>query len=212
MVVQDRRAARREATIREILDAAWAQCAAEGIGRLSLRRLAESVGMKAPSLYVYFESKNALYDALFADAATEFQHLYAEAISATDAEEAWRAALECYLRFAVQNPAKFQLHFQRPVPDFEPSEHSFQIARDTYALFVDSLRRGVEAGLFDESILDQRSLDLLTALSSGLASQQLSNEPNASFDEGRWTSLVPDAIDLLKLYFSPKSQDERKER
>ena len=61
----DRRAARREATKAEILDAAWALVREHGLAALALRDLAARVGMRAPSLYQYFPSKHAIYDAMF---------------------------------------------------------------------------------------------------------------------------------------------------
>jgi AcrR family transcriptional regulator len=63
----DRRAIRHAATKREILDAAWRLARERGLGGWSLRDVADAVGMRAPSLYVYFASKNALFDAMFAD-------------------------------------------------------------------------------------------------------------------------------------------------
>src|SRR5712671_561911 len=69
---RDRRAERHEATRAEILEAAWEQVRAEGLAALSLRDLARRVGMQAPSLYSYFDSKHAIYDAMFAQGAAEF--------------------------------------------------------------------------------------------------------------------------------------------
>ena len=63
----DPRAARREASLRRILDAAWELSRERGLTGWTLRDLGTAVGMRAPSLYVYFDSKNALYDALFSD-------------------------------------------------------------------------------------------------------------------------------------------------
>ncbi len=62
----DRRAARHEATKARILDAAWALAREHGLAGISLRDLAAAVDLRQPSLYSYFESKNALYDAMFA--------------------------------------------------------------------------------------------------------------------------------------------------
>ena len=70
--MRNRRAERRDATRAEILDAAWAQVRADGLAALSLRDLARSVGMQAPSLYGYFESKHAIYDAMYAQGAQAF--------------------------------------------------------------------------------------------------------------------------------------------
>ena len=61
------RSRRHEATRREILDAAWAQAEELGIAAISLREVAAAVGMRAPSLYTYFASKDAIYDAMFAE-------------------------------------------------------------------------------------------------------------------------------------------------
>src|SRR4051812_42209889 len=58
---------RREARIAEIIAAAWKLAREQGIGGLSLHALARKVGIRQPSLYAYFDSKHALYDALFAD-------------------------------------------------------------------------------------------------------------------------------------------------
>src|SRR5664279_6283442 len=64
---RDRRAERHQATRHRILHAAWALARDRGLAGWSLRDVAVEVGMRAPSLYVYFESKNALFDAMFAD-------------------------------------------------------------------------------------------------------------------------------------------------
>lgn len=63
---RDRRAERHEATKAEIIDAAWEFCRARGLAGLSMRDLARRVGMQAPSLYSYFGSKDAIYDAMYA--------------------------------------------------------------------------------------------------------------------------------------------------
>src|SRR3712207_8871758 len=70
-VVRDRRAERAEATRREILDAAWALVREEGLAALTMRDLGARVGMKAQSLYGYFPSKHAIYDAMFGEANRE---------------------------------------------------------------------------------------------------------------------------------------------
>ena len=60
-------AQRREAKVALIVAAAWDLARTHGIGGVSLHALAREVGMRQPSLYEYFDSKHALYDAMFAD-------------------------------------------------------------------------------------------------------------------------------------------------
>jgi len=64
-LTRDRRAERREAVIAEILEAAWDVARSEGLAGLSLRDVARRIGMRPPSLYWYFDSKRAIYDAMF---------------------------------------------------------------------------------------------------------------------------------------------------
>lgn len=47
-----------------ILEASWELLGEEGIEKLSMRRLADRLGIQAPSLYWYFKSKQQLYQRL----------------------------------------------------------------------------------------------------------------------------------------------------
>src|SRR3954447_3720631 len=67
----DRRARRRQESLEEILDLAAEIMTEQGVAGLSVGELARRMGIRPPSLYVYFPSKNALYDALFARGATD---------------------------------------------------------------------------------------------------------------------------------------------
>lgn len=48
----------------KILEASWELLGEEGIEKLSMRRLADRLGIQAPSLYWYFKSKQKLYQRL----------------------------------------------------------------------------------------------------------------------------------------------------
>src|SRR3954454_22798393 len=62
----DRRQRRRQESIEEVLDHAVEIMAEQGVAGLSIGEIARRMDIRPPSLYVYFPSKNALYDALFA--------------------------------------------------------------------------------------------------------------------------------------------------
>src|SRR5664280_2816824 len=70
--LRDRQAERREATRTEILEAAWDIARENGLADLTLRDVAARIGMRAPSLYSYFTSKNAIYDAMFGQAWADY--------------------------------------------------------------------------------------------------------------------------------------------
>ncbi len=177
---RDRRAERRSATQSEILEAAWGLCAANGLASLSLRDLAQQIGLKAPSLYSYFESKNAIYDAMFAQGCQQLLDGRPAHIP-SDLLDGISAIMRYFVDFCVADPVRYQLLFQRTIPGFEPSAKSFAISQNAMRLTRD---------WFAEHGLDRPEVvDLFTAVGSGIAAQQNSNEPGGD----RWTQLVDDA-------------------
>ena len=66
------REGRRQAAREAIVRAAWTLVEEEGLAGLSLRDLARCAGITTPTVYAYFESKSAIYDAMFGQAAAEF--------------------------------------------------------------------------------------------------------------------------------------------
>jgi AcrR family transcriptional regulator len=194
--VRDRRAERNAATRAEILDAAWDLVRADGLASLALRELGARVGMRAQSLYVYFPSKNAIYDAMFGSASRELLHRVTSLPSVPDPAEYLRAHARAFLAFCVEDPVRYQLLFQRTIPGFEPSPES-------YAPAVDGLEHS-RAAVRACGITDARAFDAWTAIISGLAAQQTSNEPGGD----RWLRLVDDTTEMYLAHFAPA--DRRK--
>src|SRR5947207_13757604 len=67
----DRRARRRQETIQEIVDIAIDVMTEHGVNGLTLAEVARRLGVQTPSLYKYFPSIGAVYDALFKRAASK---------------------------------------------------------------------------------------------------------------------------------------------
>src|SRR3954451_20455862 len=93
----DRRQRRRLETIEEIVDVAVEVMTEHGVGGLSLGEVARRMGMRTPSLYVYFASKNAVYDAVFARGWRSVHAATADEHADTDRAVRSRADLEPYL-------------------------------------------------------------------------------------------------------------------
>jgi AcrR family transcriptional regulator len=187
---RDRRTERRQATRDEILDAAWELVRRHGLSALSLRDLAQVVGMKAPSLYSYFDSKNAIFDAMFAQGAQAYLEQEAQVESSGDPLTDLKAGMRFFIDFCSSDPARYQLMFQRTIPGFEPSPTTFAIA-------IEGLDR-LRARLARIGLTDERSLDLLTAIGTGITDQQISNDPGGD----RWIRLVDEAMEM---YFAHAS-------
>jgi len=182
---RDRRAERHEATRNRILDVAWALARDRGLAGWSLRDVAVEVGMRAPSLYVYFDSKNALYDAMFANGhAALLARIEATSTEGRPAEVLHRAA-HLSFDFCVEDPARYQLLFLRTIPGFTPSAESYTLAQAV----IDQLTEVLQAA----GAGSPEQLDLWTALFTGLASQQITKDPGGD----RWHRLVDLAVDLL---------------
>ncbi|HWF42023.1 MAG TPA: TetR/AcrR family transcriptional regulator, partial [Acidothermaceae bacterium] len=121
--IRDRQTERREATRAEILDAAWAIAQDKGLAEVTLRDVALAIGMQAPSLYSYFTSKLAIYDAMFGQAWTQYSEAFAE-IEPTlprSPRAGIKKAAHLFFDFAMASPARYQLMNERIIPGFVPS-------------------------------------------------------------------------------------------
>ena len=96
---------------REILAVAREQLEDEGVDRLSMRSLGERLGMKAPSLYKHFASKEALEAALISIGFEEQAALFGAALSGS--REPLVALGSVYREFAKNNPQLFRLMYDR---------------------------------------------------------------------------------------------------
>jgi len=196
--VRDRRAERRKATRAEILEAAWELVRDHGLAGLSLRDVAAKIGMRPPSLYWYFDSKHALYDAMFAEGNRQLLDRIATENWPTEPRGLLRRLARLFAVFSAEDAARSQLLFQRTIPDFEPSPNS-------YALAVEVLERG-RAFLASAGVTDSVHVDLWTGLIAGLASQQLANDPGGD----RWLRLIDEAVDMYADHVLTKRPARRK--
>ena len=185
----DRRTARHQETQAEIVEAAWEMVRQDGLSGLSMRDLGQRVGMRAQSIYSYFASKHGIYDAMFLEGYRTFADWMDrpanDAGVASDPLAIARTAVKGFVEFCTTDPVRYQLLFQRTIPGFTPSPESWAVAVQTY----EKMRERLGA----VGVHDQATLDLWTAVMTGLTDQQISNDPGGT----RWTQLVDRAIDML---------------
>jgi AcrR family transcriptional regulator len=191
------REARRRSARDAIVEAAWALVGEEGLAGLSLRDLAQRAGITTPTVYAYFDSKNAIYDAMFGQAATEFADRMAEPYDCDDPRALLVAAVRRFFEFCTGDSARYQLLFQRTLPGFEPSP-------DSYAPAVRALE-GARELLAVNEITEARHVDMWTALLTGLVDQQVSNDPGGD----RWTRLLEESIAMFLAHCQPTGAASR---
>ena len=178
-------AQRREAKIASIVEAAWILARHHGIQLVSLRDLADEVGMRQPSLYAYFDSKNALYDAMFADGNRQLLETLDSIELSGDPRAALKDCLGAFADFATADPARNSLLFRRVIPGFEPSAESYAIAEEVLGRVV--------AVMNAAGVVDPGDIDCLVAMTAGLIEAQLSNEPGGD----RWLRHLNRMTDVL---------------
>ena len=184
--------AHHEATRERIVATAWELAREQGLTGFSLRDLGVRVGMKVPSLFVYFDGKNALFDAMFAEGwAAWFTRRDGRRWPPRTRPRARVAAMtRAFVEFAVEDPMRYQLLATRVVPGFVPSEESMAANVADQRYWMDEL-----AAIGVEDV--EAAWDLFTAVTAGLLSQQFANEPGGK----RWTRRLPELTDLLCDHF-----------
>jgi AcrR family transcriptional regulator len=197
----DRRGRRREAKRATILAAAWTLAQRDGLAAISLRDLADRVDLRQPSLYAYFDSKLDLYDQMFANGNRQLLELVRSLPPSDDPREALVELTEALVRFSTEDVVRHQLLFQRTIPGFEPSSSSYALAIEFYEI---ARQRLTAAGGSDPS-----DVDIFSALVSGLAHQQVANDPGGD----RWVRLAGRAVDMFLADVDRRQQsDARKGR
>jgi AcrR family transcriptional regulator len=181
----DRRQERRDAKLSNILAEAWSLARRDGLAAISLRDLGEAVGLRQPSLYVYFGSKLDLYDAMFADGYRQLLEFFAERHYTGDPRQVLTKFLADCVRLSSDDLVRHQLLFQRTIPGFEPSADSYAIALE-FVEFAQSLMK--PAG-----VRTKADVDVFSALVSGLAHQQIANDPGGK----RWVRLAGRVVDMF---------------
>lgn len=168
-----------------ILDAAWEVARDQGLGALTLRAVAERVGMRPPSLYSHVDSKEAVLDAMFGEAWAAYLEVVQAVVLPDSPREALRQLARTYVDFSTADLARHQLMDVRIIPDFTPSPES-------YAVPV-AVMQHVSTALADLGVHpEEGDVDLFVAIVGGLVDAQWSNDPGGT----RYTRLLDRAVDM----------------
>ena len=186
----------------EILDIAVDVMTEEGVNGLSLAEVARRLGVQPPSLYKYFPSLMAVYDAVFRRGQLEHLDVMRRAMArAEPGLPALNAGLDASGRWALAHRAVAELLFWRPVPSFEPSPEAFAPSVEMVALQRAALADAVAAGQLGADANSDQAVYLVSTMIVGVLSQAFANEPGLQWGEGRFTPLFPKLMALLPSAF-----------
>jgi AcrR family transcriptional regulator len=184
-VIGDKASSRHERKAAAIIEAAWELAGEHGIAGVSLRALAGRVGMRQPSLYEYFASKNALYDAMFAEGNRQLLERISTLDLPADPRDALKVLVRSWLDFAREDLARCELLFQRHLPGFTPSQDSYALAQ---AALMPLNGLALAAG-----VTEPGDFDCIMAVAAGVLDAQVANDPTGD----RWIRHLNRLLDLL---------------
>ncbi len=188
----------------EILEIAEQVMTEEGVNGLSLAEVARRLGVQPPSLYKYFPSLIAVYDALFLRGQLEHLEVMRSAmVGAEPGLPALKGGLEASGRWALTNRALAQLLFWRPVPSFEPTEEALAPSVAMIELQRAALADAVAAGQLGPGAASYEAVYLCGAIIVGVLTMAMANEPDLSWGEGRFTPMFPTLMQSLVTAYPP---------
>lgn len=129
-----------------IVEAARDLLAEGGVRALSMRAVANRVGVSATAIYHYFENKDALVRAVVGAGFDRMESYLQGAAErfAPGSRERLYAFAEAYLRFALENRGYFQVLFSLGVQRPQSIESSPE--RSAYRLLLENVTRAIESG------------------------------------------------------------------
>ncbi len=158
-----------------ILASARARFAAEGFEAASMRRIAEDAGCSATAIYIYFEDKQRLMDALVLEDFLALAEAFQKLRSVKDPLERIRRAGRQMTRFALEHPNHYRLIFMTPKPDLPaPADGRGrdETGNNPYLFLRSCLEEARDAGSFREGLdPDLLAQTLFAALHGVLALQ-----------------------------------------
>ena len=77
-----------------------------------------------------------------------------------------------FTAFGLEDPARYELLFQRHVPGFTPSEGSYALAQEVLVRAVSTIQAA--------GVTDQSDIDCIVSVTAGLMENQLSNDPSGN--------------------------------
>ena len=116
---------------------------------VSLRAVAQRVGVSVPSIYLHFTDKQALIDAVCHEVFDVLdRRLRAAGEGTDDPLQALRAQGNAYVHFAIENPEHFRLVMMR-AHEPDPAGVDVLAASGAFGYLVESVRKCVDAGLLE---------------------------------------------------------------
>jgi AcrR family transcriptional regulator len=153
-----RRDQQRDELRAKILDAARELFVAEGIEKVSMRKIADRIGYSATTLYHHFPDKDAMLMAICDADFLALRGGFEKIARIADPLERLRSLGLAYVEFALKHPSHYRLMFMTPhvhprTPEIENLRKG-NPDQDAYAFLRETVAAVLEAGLFRDEYRD----------------------------------------------------------
>ncbi|MBN3758293.1 TetR/AcrR family transcriptional regulator [Paraburkholderia sp. Tr-20389] len=111
MGIAERKTRQKQELRERILDAARRIVMREGFGALSMRKIADAVEYSPATLYLHFESRDAIARALCAEGYAQLLATFEPLVAIADHAERLKAIGRAYVAFGVAHPETYRLIF-----------------------------------------------------------------------------------------------------
>lgn len=150
MGIADRKAREKEELRGRILAAALEMYIAEGYDKVSIRKIADMVEYSPATIYLYFDSKDAL---MFYAQQEAFNRFFEQLAPVLQIEDAWNQLLELgkkYMEFGLQNPELYHLMFmlRGPLTVDEVQQRGWECGYETFQLLEVIVQNCKKKGFF----------------------------------------------------------------
>ena len=188
-----------------LLDQARAVYLEGGTAHFSLREVARRVGISAAAVYRHFDGKEALLGAVCEEGFRTFSSYLLRALSEKTPMARLRAAGECYVRFALENPHDYRVIFMSSVDDLEGRRKPKATTRETSPTFqflVDRVRECMEARALERGDATEVAATVWAHV-HGLSSLRLSGHLSSAGDDAAFVRFFRASTDRLLRGFAP---------
>lgn len=187
---------------RQILEQARSLLLGQGYAQVSMRKIASAVGCTPTSIYLYFDSKDALFHSLIEEGMDRLHQQLAVVVERNpEPEERFRRLCRSFLEFGLENPEFYEIMFQLHPEQMKryPSD-KYRKARRNLQIFADALAsaRGAEPD-FDPIL----GATVVWSLLHGAVSLQLAQRVDVSLSTAAFLDqVVEHSVQMLQPYRS----------
>lgn len=176
MGIADRKAREKEELKELILQGALRLFVEKGIEQTTIRNIAESIDYSVGTVYVYFKDKNAILHALHTQGFRQLGGQFGVLRNVINPMERLRAMGNVYIRFALENPAMYDLMFnaKAPMVFLTGEDEEWKEGKTAFEALRTTVGQCMEAGHFAGHQLDPLTF-MIWSLVHGMCSLEISH-------------------------------------